>query len=566
MRKNLFILLGPVLLLTLTACPGPSQKSPVINSFGLTPEVGVAPLKARISWWVSDPESDPLTCKIDWQNDGIVDLSISGCTSGFKDFNYTSVGSFVAKLEVSDGKSPSVSITKSVTTQANIPPAITSISATPSSGFAPFSTVFKWNISDANAAESLTCLLDNDSNGTIDATISNCTSSSSFAVTYPAGDFVATLTVMDAGGLADSMTQPISVQANSAPIISSYSASVSSGTAPLTVLLNWVISDADGNPMSCKIDQEGDGIFEQTISNCTSDSSASLVYENAGTFNATLTVADDKGKTNTKMLPISIRSTSDPFNITINYVGTMTANEKAAFDNAAAKWQSIITAGFGSVNLKVSANQCDDGSPAHNESVDDILIDAQIRAIDGEGKILGMAGPCMMRADNKLPVNGTMIFDSDDVARLETKGTLSEVIFHEMGHVLGYGTVWDYSRALIYGAGTTNPTYNGANAVREWRALAGNSGGNVPLENTGGAGTADSHWRDSVFGNEIMTGYVNATNRLSKITIGSFQDIGYSVDYSAADAFSLGALVVGQQTKPQDQLKIVLRKPQGTIP
>jgi hypothetical protein len=29
----------------------------------------------------------------------------------------------------------------------------------------------------------------------------------------------------------------------------------------------------------------------------------------------------------------------------------------------------------------------------------------------------------------------------------------------------------------------------------------------VPVENSGGSGTRDAHWRESEFGNEVMTGY-----------------------------------------------------------
>jgi hypothetical protein len=39
-------------------------------------------------------------------------------------------------------------------------------------------------------------------------------------------------------------------------------------------------------------------------------------------------------------------------------------------------------------------------------------------------------------------------------------------------------------------------------------------------------------------GSELMTGYAtNGTNPLSRITVGSLEDTGYSVDYSRADPF-----------------------------
>ena len=62
----------------------------------------------------------------------------------------------------------------------------------------------------------------------------------------------------------------------------------------------------------------------------------------------------------------------------------------------------------------------------------------------------------------------------------------------------------------------------------------------VPVENRGGRGTADAHWRDAVFGTELMTGFVGRTgNPLSLMTIASLADLGYQVDRNAAEPYSL---------------------------
>jgi hypothetical protein len=54
-----------------------------------------------------------------------------------------------------------------------------------------------------------------------------------------------------------------------------------------------------------------------------------------------------------------------------------------------------------------------------------------------------------------------------------------------------------------------------------------------------------------VFTNELMTGWANSgTLPLSRVTIGSLQDIGYAVNYAAADLFtpSASGLAAGRQT------------------
>ena len=62
----------------------------------------------------------------------------------------------------------------------------------------------------------------------------------------------------------------------------------------------------------------------------------------------------------------------------------------------------------------------------------------------------------------------------------------------------------------------------------------------MPVEDTGGPGTADGHWRESVLDNELLTGFIDSgSNPLSVVTVGSLEDIGYVVDLSAADSFTL---------------------------
>jgi hypothetical protein len=132
-----------------------------------------------------------------------------------------------------------------------------------------------------------------------------------------------------------------------------------------------------------------------------------------------------------------------------------------------------------------------------------------------------------------------MQFDSADVARMEADGSLYSVVLHEMAHVLGIGTIWS-SLGLISGAGTSNPTFTGVQATAEYNALTGGNARGVPLENTGGSGTADAHWRESIFGSEIMTGYIGSgSSPISRVTVASLADLGYRVNIGAADAFRL---------------------------
>ncbi len=222
----------------------------------------------------------------------------------------------------------------------------------------------------------------------------------------------------------------------------------------------------------------------------------------------------------------------------------------AAFQTAADRWERVMTAAVAPVSPPASFNGCLGVGPTG--TIEGMVIDIQVIPIDGPNGILGSAGPCQAAADG-LPRAGLMRFDSADVAGLMLDGRFVQVVEHEMAHVLGVGTMWS-SRSLISGSGTSDPRFTGSNAVTEWRALGGT--GDVPVEANGGSGTADAHWRESVFASELMTGWLNwGTNPISRLTIASLADLGYQVDLSQADGYTL----------PSGLLGAALRGPMGTV-
>jgi hypothetical protein len=224
--------------------------------------------------------------------------------------------------------------------------------------------------------------------------------------------------------------------------------------------------------------------------------------------------------------PITIIGPTGGFQITLNITG-MTSTQQAIFQQAANRWSQVIVGDLPNATY-------------NGRAVDDLLIDASGAAIDGPGGVLGQAGPDSFRAGSLLPIHGSMEFDTADLADMQADGTLFGVILHEMGHVLGIGTIWD-SKGLLVGAGTSNPLFIGAQATAEYNRIFGTNASGVPVENGGGAGTRDSHWRESILNTEIMTGYVEAPGvamPLSRITVGSLADIGYQVNMAAADAYT----------------------------
>jgi hypothetical protein len=172
--------------------------------------------------------------------------------------------------------------------------------------------------------------------------------------------------------------------------------------------------------------------------------------------------------------------------------------------------------------------------------IDDVLITAEGKADDGPGGTLGSAGPRFVRVPSNLPITGEMNFDTADLADMEQDGTLIDVILHEMGHVLGIGTLWT-RRNLLSGSGTNDPEFTGANAMAEYATLLSEAAPRaVPVANTGGGGTRDAHWRELTFDHELMTGFAEQGEMpMSRMTIASLRDLGYEVDMAVANPYQL---------------------------
>lgn len=230
------------------------------------------------------------------------------------------------------------------------------------------------------------------------------------------------------------------------------------------------------------------------------------------------------------------------YQIALRYLTAAGEAYAGVFEAAAARISEVIIADLPDLDETLPAYpECGLEEPVL-PPVDDLLVVVDIGHIDGVGNVLGQAGPCYRRSTGKLPLVGIMQFDEDDLAALEASGELGAVILHEMLHVVGFGTLWP-TFGRIRGAGGTNPYFDGSRAraaFADYNGGSAYSGTPVPVENTGGEGTADAHWRETVFENELMTGWLSgSTQPLSRTTVESLADMGYGVNALMADPFDL---------------------------
>lgn len=223
--------------------------------------------------------------------------------------------------------------------------------------------------------------------------------------------------------------------------------------------------------------------------------------------------------------------------------GSPTASQAQAFRLAEERWERIITGDLPDDYAVLPEWSCG-ASPALDRPIDDLVIYVNLSEIDGPNGILGGAGVCFLHEVGLLPAIGQMTLDGADVAAMESQGLFETVVLHEMGHALGFGTLWTARGLLAQPSleGGLDPHFTGAEALATFDAIGGFSyaGAKVPVENQGGPGTADGHWRETVFTTEMMTGYVNAgPNQLSRLSIAAMQDLGYVVDPAQGDPYSL---------------------------
>ncbi len=228
------------------------------------------------------------------------------------------------------------------------------------------------------------------------------------------------------------------------------------------------------------------------------------------------------------------------YTITLRFINPPTADQRRFFETAAAKWQSILVGDVPDASGTIPARSCGNSikTPVFTGTVDDVLIDVLLEPIDGPGAVLGSAGPCLARNADLLSLYGLMRFDTEDLAFLQQNNVLDEVVVHEMGHVLGIGTLWNFGRTLLQGT-AADPRFVGPNAIAGFHEVGGR-GATVPVEEDGGPGTRFGHWDDETFDTELMTGFIGlGESPLSVMTAGSMADLGYVVNNGAADDYQV---------------------------
>ena len=223
--------------------------------------------------------------------------------------------------------------------------------------------------------------------------------------------------------------------------------------------------------------------------------------------------------------------TPAPFHIALVYEDSVSDQHKARLQEAA----DFFVEALAGTEVVESVANVDTDFCTFKGTIRGLVI--SITVSDGRG--FALSGPCVRRVEDRvLPLIGRMNFDPAAMERAPD-ADFERIARHEMLHVLGIGTGPRWSAIL---AGDSTAWYfPGEAAVEAFNAAGGDQYDylKVPVLDAW-------HWREDVMGCEVMssgcdrrfreTGEVSPT---SAITLGALRDIGWTVDLTLADAYTL---------------------------
>ena len=216
------------------------------------------------------------------------------------------------------------------------------------------------------------------------------------------------------------------------------------------------------------------------------------------------------------------------FDIELVFLGSFTERQKRILHWATWRWMAVVKKDLPDYEFTQGwSGMCGDQSIEipPGERIDDLRI--YITTFDEHDlpRSVGWGSPRLLRAETYLPVVGCMAFNLHR-ANLPITG------LHEIGHVLGFGTLLWRRFGFYQNPSNGDTHFNGPLAIAAFDDAGGRdyTGKKVPV-------SGRAHWRRPVLSGELMVS--SGGPELSAITVQSLADLGYGVDVSQADPYTL---------------------------
>lgn len=358
------------------------------------------------------------------------------------------------------------------------------------------------------------------------------------------GTSTVAITARDPEGRAAALRFEVTVP-NRAPVAMGQIPELGLAAADTTrVDVSGYFADPDGETLSYGAASSDSGVAAVAARGDTID----VIGVAAGTATVTVTARDAGGLTAESSFTVRVRASRGGFDIVLGFDTTATEPRRAVVLAAAELWMSVLA------GTELPAVTVDDHIECYGAAttepvgtIDDLMVLVEFRDIDGPGRTLAQAGVCRLREGSMLPFASVAFFDVSDIDGLIDSGDATELAVHEIAHALGFGVLWrplGLLRDPALGVGAIDAHFVGPLAIAAFDAAGGTDytgGAKVPVENLGGAGSANLHWRGSVLGGELMRplNRLGVPETFSSITIQSIADLGYIVDVSLAEPYTL---------------------------
>lgn len=200
-----------------------------------------------------------------------------------------------------------------------------------------------------------------------------------------------------------------------------------------------------------------------------------------------------------------------------------TPEMKADIQKAADFWDNVISGstfnGGHTLTIEVGGEDLEKSTLAEANFSD--------TKIDTNGNLLPIAGKAVVNTNHEV----LQQFSSNNQYFIDT-------IDHEFGHVMGIGTLWKADGLIDVNNGVYNANTHAGEVYGEMQGLKVPKA--IPITTGVGEGSDFSHWQEEVFGNELMTSNgedPSVHEPLSTMTIASLEDIGWNVNYGAAETY-----------------------------